>query len=128
MLTEQVSGSSVAFAHPSEERIARLLDFYDVRWEYEPRSFVLERDAEGRPKSAFTPDFYLPDYGLFLEVTTIKPALSHRKNRKIRRLREMYPDVRIKLLALRDMEALLLKYAGSQERMETDGMGANKKT
>ena len=123
MLTEHASGPPPTFAHPSEERIARLLDFYDVRWEYEPRSFVLERDAAGRPKAAFTPDFYLTDYDLFLEVTTTKPTLSHRKNRKIRRLRELYPDVRIKLLALRDMEALLQKYAGSREPTEAEQIG-----
>lgn len=98
------------FAHPSEAEIARLLDFYGVHWEYEPRSFPLEWDASGRPVRSFTPDFYLPDYDLFLEVTTIKPTLSNRKNRKIRRLRELYPDVMIKLLSLKDVEALLLKY------------------
>lgn len=100
----------VVFAHPSEAEIARLLDFYHVHWQYEPRSFPLEWDAEGRPTQSFTPDFYLPDYDLFLEVTTLKPALTHRKNRKIRKLRELYPKVMIKLLALKDVEALLLKY------------------
>ena len=100
----------VVFAHPSEAEIARLLDFYHVHWQYEPRSFPLEWDAEGRPIQSFTPDFYLPDYDLFLEVTTLKPALINRKNRKLRRLRELYPDVTIKLLALKDVEALLLKY------------------
>jgi len=100
----------VVFAHESEAEIARLLDFYGVHWEYEPRSFPLGWDAEGRPTRFFTPDFYLPDYDLFLEVTTLKPSLTNRKNRKIRRLRELYPDVMIKLLALKDVEALMLKY------------------
>ena len=123
MPTERLSGPSVTFAHTSEERIARLLDFYDVRWEYEPRSFVLERDAAGRPKASFTPDFYLPDYDLFLEITTIRPGLTNRKNRKIRRLRELYPDVLIKLLALGDVEALLQKYAGSAVEEEAGTAG-----
>lgn len=100
----------VAFAHASEFEIARLLDFYGVRWEYEPRSFPLEWADDGRMTQSFTPDFYLPDYDLFLEITTIKPSLSNRKNRKIRMLRELYPDVQIKLLALRDVEALMMKY------------------
>lgn len=100
----------VAFAHDSEAEIARLLDFYGVRWEYEPRSFPLEWAEDGRMTQSFTPDFYLPDYDLFLEVTTIKPSLANRKNRKIRLLRELYPDVQIKLLALRDVEALMMKY------------------
>lgn len=110
MPTQDVHAPPVLFAHPSEAHIARLLDFYGIHWEYEPRSFPLERDAEGNPRLSFTPDFYLPDYDLYLEITTIKPALSHRKNRKIRRLRELYPDIQIKLLNLKDIEALLLKY------------------
>ncbi len=115
-MPEQVA-DRVAFAHPSEAMIARLLDFYGVRWEYEPRSFPLRWDAGGRPTLFFTPDFYLPDYDLFIEVTTIKPSLAHRKNRKIRLLKQLHPETNIKLLALRDVEALLTKYGrrGSEE-------------
>ena len=108
----------VEFAHPSEKEIARLLDFYGVQWEYEPRSFPLEWDDEGRPTKSFTPDFYLPDYDLYLEVTTIKPSLANRKNRKIRLLREVYPDVQIKLLALKDVEALMIKYGRQRPSLQ----------
>ena len=101
---------TVAFAHKSEEEIARLLDFYHVQWDYEPRTFALEWDPVGRPTRAFTPDFYLPDYDLYLEVTTLKPSLSNRKNQKIRRLKELHPDIQIKMLSLRDVEALMRKY------------------
>ena len=117
----------VEFAHPSEAHIAHLLDFYGVHWEYEPRSFPLEWDAEGRPRLSFTPDFYLPDYDLYLEITTIKPSLAHRKNRKIRKLRETYPDVQIKLLNLKDMEALLLKVREKTPREEGNNWEATKK-
>ena len=110
----------VAFAHASESEIARLLDFYGIRWEYEPRSFPLEWADDGRMTQSFTPDFYLPDYDLFLEITTIKPSLANRKNRKIRKLRELYPEVNIKLLALRDVEALMLKY-GRRRPAESAG-------
>lgn len=109
--------NAIPFAHPSEEEIARLLTFYGVRWEYEPRSFPLQWDEQGRPNQFFTPDFYLPDYDQYLEITTVKPSLQNRKNRKIRRLRELYPDVSVKLLAYKDVEALLLRAAGS--RIET---------
>ncbi|HLJ54835.1 MAG TPA: hypothetical protein VKT77_07315 [Chthonomonadaceae bacterium] len=100
----------VHFAHDSEAEIARLLDFYGVSWQYEPRSFPLEWGGNGQPTQSFTPDFYLPDYDLYLEVTTVRPSLINRKNRKIRKLRENYPDINIKLLTLRDVEALFLKY------------------
>jgi|SRR5579871_2917807 len=126
MPSKPASRPPVVFAHPSEAEIARLLDFYHVAWQYEPRSFPLEWDEQGRPTQSFTPDFYLPDYDLFLEVTTIKPGLTHRKNRKIRKLRELYPDVMIKLLALKDVEALLMKY-GRQVKAPDEGEGQARK-
>ncbi len=70
------------FAHAAEAEFPRLLDFYGVLWEYEPRTFVLRKDKEGRPVAAFTPDFYLPDQDLYVEITTIKPKQVRRKNRK----------------------------------------------
>lgn len=101
---------AVTFAHPSEAEIAKLLDFYGVRWEFEPRQFPLEWAEDGRPTMFFTPDFYLPDFDLYIEITTLKSSLANRKNRKVRRLRELYPDIQIKLLNARDVEALLTKY------------------
>lgn len=120
MSTPLTQRPPVAFAHASEAEIARLLDFYGILWEYEPRSFPLDWDVEGRPNQFFTPDFYLPDYDLYLEVTTIKPSLANRKNRKIRRLRELYPDIQIKLLNLKDVEMLSMKY-GRREVLEGEG-------
>ena len=110
MATKLAPRPPALFAHPSEAEIARLLDFYRVRWEYEPRSFVLEWSEDGRPVKSFTPDFYLPDYDLYLEITTVRPTLTNKKNRKVRQLKEVYPDINIKLLGLRDVEALMLKY------------------
>jgi len=100
----------VRFAHNSERQFAKLLDFYDISWEYEPRQFVLERDRQGNPAQAFTPDFYLPAYDLYIEITTLNQKLVTKKNRKARRLRELYPDVRIKVLYQRDYLHLLVKY------------------
>lgn len=101
------------FAHPSEEELARILTFYRIRWLYEPTSFVLSRDADGRPAESFTPDFYLPDHRLYIELTTMRQPLVTRKNRKLRRLKEMYPGVQIKLLYRRDVERLLSSYNDS---------------
>ena len=94
------------FAHNSERQFARLLDFYGIEWQYEPRTFTLERDKVGNPVQAFTPDFYLPDQDLYVEITAMKQSLVTRKNRKLRKLRERYPDVRIKLFYRRDLERL----------------------
>jgi len=100
----------VRFAHNSERQFAKLLDFYGIAWDYEPRSFTLERDRDGQTSQAFTPDFYLPAYDLFIEITTLNQKLVTKKNRKARRLREQYPDVDIKVLYQRDYLHLLVKY------------------
>jgi hypothetical protein len=105
-----VSVAAPAFAHESERDVAALLESYGVRWEYEPTTFVLETDDEGRPRSAFTPDFYLPDFDTYIEVTTLRQSLVTGKHRKIRRLGETHPGVRVKLLYRRDIQQLDAKY------------------
>jgi hypothetical protein len=98
------------FASEYELECAKILDYYGVPWEYEPRTFVLERDEEGRVVEAFTPDFYLPEQDLYLELTVMKQSLATRKNRKLRKLRELYPDVNVKLFYKRDIERLAQRY------------------
>ncbi|HEX6311836.1 MAG TPA: hypothetical protein VF152_09430 [Acidimicrobiia bacterium] len=110
MSAERLPHEEVRFAHNSERQFAKLLDFYGIAWEYEPRTFTLERDKQGRPVQAFTPDFYLPAYHLYIEITTLNQRLVTKKNRKARRLRELHPDVRIKVLYQRDYLHLLVKY------------------
>lgn len=105
------------FSHPAEEAFAKILDFYGIEWEYEPRSFPLEVDAENKVLEAFTPDFYLPDQHLFIELTTLRTKLATHKNRKIRRLKELYPDVNIKLFKRREMRDLMVKF-GLEEQAQ----------
>jgi hypoxanthine phosphoribosyltransferase len=98
------------FGHPSEETFANLLDFYRIAWEYEPRSFPIAWDEAGRVLEAFTPDFFLPESNLYVELTTMKQSLVTRKNRKIRLLREIYPQVNIQVFYQKDLQDLVLKY------------------
>lgn len=98
------------FANVVELECARILDWYGIPWDYEPRSFVLERDDEGRVTRAFTPDFYLPEQDLYVEITVMKQSLVTRKNRKLRELRALYPDVKVKLFYRRDIERLAQRY------------------
>ena len=98
------------FANRIELECAKILDHYGVPWSYEPHQFVLERDELGRVTSAFTPDFYLPDQDLYVEVTVMKQSLVTRKNRKLRQLRELHPDVKVKLFYRRDIERLAHRY------------------
>jgi hypoxanthine phosphoribosyltransferase len=98
------------FAHASEAEMSRILDFYAVRWEYEPHTFPILWNLEGAVVESFSPDFYLPDLDLYLEMTTLRQKLVRKKNRKLRRLRELYPDLNVKLFYARDFRALMLKY------------------
>jgi hypoxanthine phosphoribosyltransferase len=90
--------------------MSRILDFYGVRWEYEPDTFPILWNLDGAVVESFAPDFYLPDLDIYLELTTLRQKLVRKKNRKLRRLRELYPDLNIKLFYARDFRALMLKY------------------
>jgi hypothetical protein len=109
---------AVAFAHESEEEFARILDFYHIAWEYEPRTFAIEWDERGNITSSFTPDFYLPAQGLYIELTTLKQPLVTRKNRKVRKLRKLYPEVNLKVLYASDFQRLVDKFVASRWRTE----------
>jgi cytidylate kinase len=107
---------SKEFGHPSEQVFANLLDFYGIAWDYEPRSFPLQWDKDGKVSEAFTPDFYLPEFDLYVELTTMKQANVTRKNRKIRLLRSIYPHVNIQVFYQKDVQDLVMKY-GLPERL-----------
>jgi cytidylate kinase len=109
-LSIEKSHALTQFAHPSELVFARLLDFYGIAWQYEPRTFPLQQDEAGNIVEAFSPDFYLPDSDLYVELTTMKQSLVTKKNRKVRRLRELYPEIKIRLLYQKDFEDLIFKY------------------
>jgi hypoxanthine phosphoribosyltransferase len=98
------------FAHPIEEEFAHILDYYGVAWLYEPHTFPLARLDDGRVAEAFTPDFYLPAEDLYVELTTMRPKLIRLKNRKIRRLQALYPEVRVKLFNRKDLRNLMIRY------------------
>lgn len=99
-----------AFGHPSERLFANLLDFYRIQWEYEPRSFPLQWDKDGHVMEAFTPDFYLPEIDLYVELTTMKQALVTKKNRKVKLLRAIYPHVNIQVFYQKDVQDLIFKH------------------
>jgi hypothetical protein len=116
------------FAHPSEEAFARILDYYGIEWEYEPRTFPLEWDENKQVLEAFAPDFYLPQQDLYIELTTLRPQLSSHKNRKIRRLKELHPEVNIKLFKRREMHTMMVKYGLDSEAERIKGSEAQEKS
>ncbi|MBI1897635.1 MAG: cytidylate kinase family protein [Acidobacteria bacterium] len=111
----KVALKKTQFGHPSEEIFATLLDFYRIAWEYEPHSFPIQWDKGGRVLEAFTPDFYLPELDLYVELTTMKQAHVTRKNRKVKLLRQMYPHVNIQVFYQKDIQNLIFKH-GLAER------------
>ncbi len=104
-----VQNSAHPFAHPAEHEFAAFLDFYRIRWQYEPTTFPLRWDGN-RPTEMFSPDFYLPEQDLYVELTTMKQSLVTRKNRKVRELRELYPDVNVILIYRKNYHELLSRF------------------
>jgi hypothetical protein len=114
-----IPAARVRFAHPSERLFAALLDLHGIRWEYEPVEFTLRWDDEGSPRGGFRPDFWLPDLQCFVELTTADQRLVTRKNAKIRRMRELYPEIEVQVLYQRDFVELL-----ARQGLGTSGAGA----
>ena len=124
--TQIEKNNSVQFSHQAEVTFARILDYYGIEWQYEPRSFSLAQDEKGNLLEAFTPDFYLPNQDLYIELTTLRPHLTTRKNRKIRQLKNLYPEINIKLFKRADLRELMVKYGLDQEAERIRGSGAQK--
>lgn len=92
----------VSFANRSEFEFARLLEFYGIVWEYEPRCFPIGFNAEGSPDRWFKPDFYLPAQDRFIELTTRARKATQDKKTKLRLLHEHHPQVRCMILYRND--------------------------
>lgn len=69
---------------------------------------------------AFSPDFYLPAYDLFIEITTLNQKLVTKKNRKVRRLNELHPEVSVRIFYQRDYLNLLVKYGLEAPSQQVD--------
>ena len=71
---------------------------------------MLSEDDAGRPLEAFTPDFYLPEFDVYLELTTLRQQLVTRKNRKVSVLEQRHPDVHVKILTRGDYATLVERF------------------
>jgi len=104
------SPAQTRFANDSEVEFAKVLDFYRIPWQYEPKTFPIEWWPDGRVKSSFSPDFYLTEMDTFLELTTMKQSLVTKKNRKVRLFRQLYPDKKLLIFYGRDFRKLAQKF------------------
>ncbi len=125
--SEKESTQSIKFAHPIEAEFARILDYYGIEWEYEPHTFKLEWDEHGTVIKAFSPDFYLPGQELYIELTTMRPKLITKKNKKIRRLKELLPDINVKLFKRSDLRDMMIKYGMDDKAAKLIGTLAQEK-
>ncbi|MBP5654383.1 MAG: cytidylate kinase family protein [Clostridiales bacterium] len=98
---------TIVFKNPTEEEFARILDMYNIEWMYEPKTFPVEWDAEGNVTSALSPDFFLPKFNLYLELTTMEQKYVTRKNRKVRLVRELYPGTNLQIVYKKDFADLV---------------------
>ena len=107
----QAANGKIHFKNKSEAEFARILDMHQIEWKYEPRTFPVEWDAEGNVTLAFSPDFYLVQFDTYLELTTMNQRYVTEKNKKLRRVRELYPGTHIKIVYKRDFQTLIERFS-----------------
>ena len=124
MAQEAIDHQSVFtdFKNPSEAEFAKVLDMYHIDWKYEPKTFPVEWDAEGNVTMAFSPDFYLPNFDTYLELTTMNQKYVTAKNRKLKKVRELYPGTNIRIVYKKDFMSLIERFrmAGSDTATNDD--------
>lgn len=103
----------IVFKHPAEEEFANILNMYGIDWEYEPRTFPVKWDAEGNVTMAISPDFYLTKFDTYIEITTMDQKYVTTKNKKVKLLRELYPEVNVNIVYKKDFYSLLERFGFS---------------
>jgi len=112
--------SRPTLAHPTERGLAGVLDQDGIAWDCEPHTFVLARSADGGVRRAFTPDFSLPEVGLYVECTVAYRSLTTRRRRKARAARRRY-GIPVEIAYLSDLEYLARRWSLRElERAPTD--------
>ena len=98
---------TAVFKNETEREFANILDMYGIEWLYEPKTFPVQWDSEGNVTMAISPDFYLPRFNLYLELTTMDQKYVTKKNKKMRLVRELYPGTNIRIVYKRDFQELI---------------------
>ncbi len=109
-LDEELSKKPVVFQHASEEEFAQILDMHGLEWEYEPRTFPIKWDAEGNIIQAFSPDFYLPAFDTYIELTTMNQKYTSVKKKKAELLKKLYPGTNINIVFKNDFHTLIERF------------------
>jgi len=84
-----------------EANIARLFNYSGIKWTYQQKTFDLGSQN-------YTPDFYLPDGDIYIEVKNFLWRYSKTRDRKFRKI---YPGIKLTLLLKKDYLELEKKYS-----------------
>ena len=98
------------FKTESEKEFAKILDMYQIDWQYEPKTFPIEWDDEGNITSAFSPDFYLTNFDTYIELTTMEQKYVTEKNRKVKKLKKLYPGTNVRIVYKKDFHSLVERF------------------
>ena len=98
------------FKNETEEEFAKILDMYNIDWMYEPKTFPIEWDEAGNITMAFSPDFFLPKFNLYLELTTMEQKYVTKKNKKARKVMELYPGTNVRIVYKKDFLELAQRF------------------
>lgn len=107
---DKKSSQPIVFMHPSEEEFASILNMHNIEWEYEPRTFPIEWDVEGNVTQAFAPDFYLPRFDTYIELTTMEQKYVAQKKKKVQKLKKLYPGTNINIVYKKDFYTLAKRF------------------
>lgn len=107
----EIGNKPTIFKHPSEEDFAKILNMYGLEWEYEPRTFPIKWDTEGNVILAFSPDFYLPKFDTFIELTTMNQKYVSEKKKKVELLKKLYPGTNINIVFKNDFNSLIKRFS-----------------
>lgn len=101
----------IIFKNQSEEEFAKVLDMYNLEWDYEPRTFPLKWDSDGNITQAFSPDFYLPRFDTYIELTIMNQKYTSTKKKKMELLKKLYPGTNISIVYKNDYHNLIRRFA-----------------
>ena len=93
--------SKIYFYSRWEANIARLFNYLGIKWLYQPKTFDLKTQN-------YTPDFYLPEQKIYIEVKNFLWKYSKIRDEKFRKL---YPNINLFLLLKKDYLKLEKKYS-----------------
>lgn len=90
----------ICFYSTWEANVARVFNLLNIKWQYAPKIFDLG-------KHTYRPDFYLPEYDMFIEVKNFMGDYSKQRDSLFR---QKYPDIKLDLILKKDYSNIKSNY------------------